>query len=206
MDITFTQQEEREQTKQQQKQQQHEQHCAPLVRFRRSSNPNPFSILVLWVSKSLRSLCYRVQLSQGFCLRRIQYHGMVTNNTVFYASSGFLEQGKAASMEGLDLAENNEVIEENKENGGKKETFADLVEEMGRESSSSSEFLTSETTGHEEHSQSSTEDSSSPPSIGWSVQEIDASNCTSPHGREDSEKKHLENKEFKKKVSVLPGI
>ncbi|TKY65953.1 Rop guanine nucleotide exchange factor 7 [Spatholobus suberectus] len=211
MDSTFTQQEVREQTQQQQ--QHHLKHCAPLVGLRRSTNPNPFSILVFWVSKSLRSLCFRVQLSQGFCLRRIQYHGTVINTSVFYASSsGFLGEGKAAAaMEGLSLAEKNksEVVEESKgsENGGKRETFADLIEEKGRESSFSSEFLSSETT-HEEHSRSSTEDSSSPPSVGWPVQEIAASECASPHGSEDGEKKHLvlENKEFEKQVSDLPAI
>ncbi|XP_027929158.1 rop guanine nucleotide exchange factor 7-like isoform X2 [Vigna unguiculata] len=209
MDSTITQQEVREQK---QTQQQHQKHCAPLVRLRRSTNPNPFSILVFWVSKSLRSLCFRVQLSQGFCLRRIQYHGMVINNSVLYASSssssGFVE-GKAAAMEGLSLVEKNEVVEEGKgsENGGKRGTFADLIEEKGRESSFSSDFLSSETT-HEENSRSSTEDSSSPPSVGWTVQEIAASDCASPHGSEDGEKKHsvLENKEFKKQVTALPEI
>ncbi|KAK7256811.1 hypothetical protein RIF29_30318 [Crotalaria pallida] len=216
MDITYnnTQQEQREQqqTPQQQQQLNLKQHCAPLVRLRRSNNLNPLSILVLWVSKSLRSLCFRVQLSQGFCLRRIQYHGggMVIDNTVLYASSGFLEQGEEAdSMEGLDLVESNEVVEECKgrENGVKKESFADLIEEKGcDESSSSCELLSSETNGNEEHSQSSTEDSSSPASIGWPVQKTAASNCTSPHGNEDSGKKHLENKEFEKKVSVLSEV
>ncbi|XP_020207628.1 rop guanine nucleotide exchange factor 7 isoform X2 [Cajanus cajan] len=182
MDSTFTQQEVREQTQQQK-------HCASLVRHR------------------------RVHLSQGFCLRRIQYHDMVINTSVIYASSsGFLGEGKAAAaaMEGLSLSEKSEVVEESRgsENGGKRETFADLIEEKGRESSFSSEFLSSETT-HEEHSRSSTEDdSSSPPSVRWPVQEIAASDCVSPHGSEDGEKKHLvlENKEFEKQVSHLPEI
>lgn len=112
-------------------------------------------------------------------------------------------------MEGLSLVEESEVVEESKgtENGGKRGTFADLIEEKGRESSFSSDFLSSETT-HEEHSRSSTEDSSSPPSVGWTVQEIAASDCASPHDSEDGEKKNsvLESKEFKKQVSALPGI
>ena len=109
------------------------------------------------------------------------------------------------------MAENStEAVEESNkgsENGAKRETFADLIEEKGRESSFSSEFLSSETT-HEEHSRSSTEDSSSSPSVGWPVQEIAASDCASPHGSEDGEKKHLvlENKEFEKRVSASPGI
>ncbi|KAG5037692.1 Rop guanine nucleotide exchange factor 7 [Glycine soja] len=216
MDSTFTQQEVREQTQQHQHQ---KKHCGPLVRLsRRSTNPNPFSILVFWVSKSLRSLCFRVQLSQqGFCLRRIQYHhGMVINTPVLHASSSSSEEeeeGKAshAAMEGLSLAEKStEAVEESNkgiENGSKRETFADLIEEKGRESSFSSEFLSSETT-HGEHSRSSTEDSSSSPSVGWPVQEIAASDCASPHGSEDGEKKHLvlENKEFEKRVSALPEV
>ncbi|XP_061366888.1 rop guanine nucleotide exchange factor 7-like [Gastrolobium bilobum] len=40
--------------------------------------------------------------------------------------------------------------------------------------------------------------------MGWPVQEIVASDCTSPHGSEDGEKKHLKNKEFEKQVSALP--
>ncbi|RDX94516.1 Rop guanine nucleotide exchange factor 7, partial [Mucuna pruriens] len=200
MDSTFTQQKVREQS-----QQQHEKLCAPLVTLRRSTNPNPFSILVFWVSKSLKSLCFRVQLSQGFCLRRIQCHGMVINTSVLYASSSrFLGEGKADAMEGLSLVHKSDVVEEN---GGKRGTFADLIEEKGRESSFSSEFLSSETT-HEEHSRSSTDDSSSPPSVGWSVQEIAASECASPRGSEDGEKKHLvlESKECEKQVSPLPVI
>ncbi|KAH1199147.1 Rop guanine nucleotide exchange factor 7 [Glycine max] len=172
MDSTFTQQEVREQTKHQHQ----KKHCAPLVRLsRRSTNPNPFSFLVFWVSKSLT------------------------------------RKAAAAVMEGLSLAENStEAVEESNkgsENGAKRETFADLIEEKGRESSFSSEFLSSETT-HEEHSRSSTEDSSSSPSVGWPVQEIAASDCASPHGSEDGEKKHLvlENKEFEKRVSASPEI
>lgn len=148
-------------------------------------------------------------------MRRIQYHGMVIDTSVVYASSsssssGFVEgKAAAAAMEGLSLVEKNGVVEECKgsENGGKRGTFADLIEEKGRESSFSSDFLSSETT-HEEHSGSSTEDSSSPPSVGWTVPEIAASDCASPHGSEDGEKKHsvMENKEFKKQASASPGI
>ncbi|XP_027348869.1 rop guanine nucleotide exchange factor 7-like [Abrus precatorius] len=209
MDSTSTQQEVREQTQQQH---QHLKQCAPLVRLRRSTNPNPFSILLFWASKSLRSLCFSVHLSKGCCLRRIQYHGMVINNSLLYASSGFLGEGKVAAMEGLSLPEKNEVVEETikvSENVGKRETFGDLIEEKGRESSSSSEFLSSETTGHEEHSRSSsTEDSSSPPSVGWPVQEIAISDCASTHGSEDGEKKHLvlENNELEKQDSALSEI
>lgn len=121
-------------------------------------------------------------------------------------SSGFLEERKAA-MEGF--REKNEAIEGKKEreSDGKIETFGDLIEEKGRESSSSSDFLSSETTGHEEHSHSSTEESSSPPStMGWPVQEIVASNCKSPQGSDDGERKNLDNGKLEKKVSVISGI
>ncbi|CAL0304464.1 unnamed protein product [Lupinus luteus] len=206
--ITYTQQQ--DQREQQTPQHQHQQHCVPLVKLRKSNNPNPFSILVLWVSKSLTSLCFRVQLSQGFCFKRIQYHhSMVIHTTALYASSGFLEQGEEAdSMESLDLAENTEVVEECKgrENGAKNEFFADMIEEKGCNSSSGSELLSSEKTCNEEHSHSSTEESSSPDSVGWPVQKIVASNCTSPHGSEENVNKHLENKEFEKKVSVLSEV
>lgn len=108
-------------------------------------------------------------------------------------------------MEGL--IEKNEVIAEKKEseNGGKMQTFGDLVEEKGHESCSSSDFMSSETTAHEEQSQSSTEESSSP-SMGWPVKEISTPNCNSPKKFEDSEEKHLENKKFQKQVSAMPGI
>ncbi|GAU41826.1 hypothetical protein TSUD_177370 [Trifolium subterraneum] len=90
-----------------------------------------------------------------------------------------------------DLTEKKEVVEENVgcDNGvGKRGIFSDLIEEKGCcESSSSSEFLSSENIGNEEqHSQSSTEEgSSSPLSLGWNVQKISVSDCSSPHGSED---------------------
>ncbi|XP_019459827.1 PREDICTED: rop guanine nucleotide exchange factor 7-like isoform X2 [Lupinus angustifolius] len=81
-----------------------------------------------------------------------------------------------------------------------------MIEEKGCNNSSSSELLSSENTCNEEHSQSSTDESSSPASIGWPVQKIAVSNCNSPHGSEESVNKHLENKEFEKKVSMLPEV
>ncbi|KAJ1411229.1 PRONE domain [Sesbania bispinosa] len=112
-------------------------------------------------------------------------------------------------MECVDLSEKHEVVTEGNqewENGCNDESFAEFVEEKGRESSSSSEVLSSEMTGLDEKSQSSGEDSSSPPSMGWPVQEVSASNCTSPHGREDAEKKELGNENFEKQVPVLPAL
>ncbi|KAI4356538.1 hypothetical protein L6164_000555 [Bauhinia variegata] len=105
----------------------------------------------------------------------------------------------------IEKNEGTEGIEE-RENGGKVARFDDLIEEKGRESSSSSDFLSSEANGHEEQSQSSTEESSSPPSVGWSVQETAAVDCSSPNGSEGSEKSPLNNEKFQKKVSVVPEI
>ncbi|KAK7350086.1 hypothetical protein VNO77_08189 [Canavalia gladiata] len=111
-------------------------------------------------------------------------------------------------MEGVGLVEKNDVVEGNKEwklGCDDDKTFGDLIKEKGRESSSSSELLSSEMTGIEELSQSSVEDSSSSsPSMGWPVQEISASNCTSPCGSEDTEKKNLSNGDFEEEASVLP--
>ncbi|KAJ7961343.1 putative Rop guanine nucleotide exchange factor [Quillaja saponaria] len=116
-----------------------------------------------------------------------------------------LEEGKAA-MEGL--IEKNEGIEEKKEivNGGKSETFSDLVEEKGCESSSNSHFLTSETTGHEEQCQSSSDESFSPPSMGWSVLETEAPDCASPVEVKDCQKTHLGSKKLEKEGSVISEI
>ncbi|KAJ7950235.1 putative Rop guanine nucleotide exchange factor [Quillaja saponaria] len=205
MDRAFIQQVEREKTQQQQ---QHPQLklCLPVVRLRSEDNLNPFRVLGFWVSKSVRKFCYRARFSKGvFCLKRIQYNGMVVNNSVFYASPGIIEEGKAA-MEGLN--EKNEVIEETKEivNGGKVETFADLIEEKGRESSSSNDFLSSETTGHEEQCQSSSDESFSPPSLGWPVQKIEAPDCTSPVKIKDCEKTHMGSKKLEKQASVISEI
>lgn len=186
MEGAFTKQKETPETQQQQHQLKQ---CVPLVRLTtRINNKNPFSILRFWVSKSLQSLHYSVKLSEGSCSRRTPYNGMVINNSVFYAEP---------EMEGVGLIENN---------GCKNETFTDLVEQKGGERCSSSEFLSSEMTGLEEQSQSSAEDSSSPLSMGWPVQEIATSNCTSSHGSQDEEKKELGGEKFEKQGSILPGI
>lgn len=200
MDKTSTKQQLREQT-----QQQHLNHSTPILSLRRYPNPNPFSIFIFWVSKSLKSLCFRVQISQGFCLKRIQFNGMVVINTTLIYAEGKVD---STTMEGLSLSEKKKKKNEDNVGGCKRETFADLIEEKGCESSSScSEFLSSENNGNEEHSQSSTEDSSSSPSLTWSVKEISASDCISPLGSEDGKKKiHLVDKGFEKQVSALSGI
>ncbi|TKY63358.1 Rop guanine nucleotide exchange factor 7 [Spatholobus suberectus] len=108
-------------------------------------------------------------------------------------------------MEGEVLIQKSEGVEGNKEweNGCNDKSFADLRKEKGRESSSSSEFLSSEMTELDGQSQGSAEDSSLT-SMGWPVQEISASNCTSPRGSEDAEKKDLGNEKYEEQVSVLP--
>ncbi|KAL5058052.1 hypothetical protein RYX36_029656 [Vicia faba] len=182
MDTTPTKQQHQQLEKQNQH---HLKHCTSFLCLRTSTNPNPFSILLFWLSKSLKTFCFRLHLShsKGFCFKKIHYHhhGMVINSTLIYA------------MEDLSLSEKNPNV-----GCCKKGTFSDLIEEKGCcESSSSSELLSSENIGNEEeHSQSSSteEDSSSPPS------------CNSPHGSEDGKKKHLVEKEFVKKVSALPEI
>ncbi|KAL2320095.1 hypothetical protein Fmac_029064 [Flemingia macrophylla] len=105
-------------------------------------------------------------------------------------------------MEGVVLVEKNEGNKE-LENGCNDKSSADL-KEKGRESSSSSEFLSSEMTELDGQSQGSGEDSSSSTSMWWPVQGISASNCTTPRGSEDSEKKDLGHENFEEQVSVLP--
>ncbi|CAL9002672.1 unnamed protein product [Prunus brigantina] len=204
MDRAFTHQEERERTQQLQNQQL--KLCLPFVRFRGFNNHNPFSIFGFWASKFLRNLHCRARISNSCCLGRLQYNGMVVNNSAFCESPGFIKEGKAA-MEGL--VERNEGIIEGKREDfgeclGQVGTFADLIEEKGRESSSSSEFLTSETTGHEEHSHSSSdEETSSAPSLGWPIQKAEASDCTSQNGSEAAERTHLDDRNLEKQGSTI---
>ncbi|KAL4352284.1 hypothetical protein GQ457_06G006600 [Hibiscus cannabinus] len=107
-----------------------------------------------WVSKSVKSLCYRAVEPNVCCSDRLDSSGMIVNNSVVCDSLGF--EKKKAEMESS--------VE-------KKESFG----ETGCESSSSSDLLTPETTVHEEehsHSSSEEEDLYSPPSKHWHVHEI----------------------------------
>ncbi|RDX93356.1 Rop guanine nucleotide exchange factor 7, partial [Mucuna pruriens] len=108
------------------------------------------------------------------------------------------------AMEGEALIEKSEGVGGSKEweDGCNHKSFADLMKEKGRESSSGSEILSSEMTELDGQSQGSAEDSSSSASVEWPVQEISASNCTSPS--EDAEKKDLGSENFEEQVSVLP--
>ncbi|EOY07372.1 RHO guanyl-nucleotide exchange factor 7 [Theobroma cacao] len=163
-----------------------------------------------WVLKSVRSLCYRGLESNGCCLKRLEYSGMIVNNSVFCASPGFFEEEKA-EMEGL--VEKSEGFEDKNEsfneNGVQMGTFAKLLEDKGRESSSSSDFLTSETTGHEEeHSHSSSEEeSASPPSLGWPVQKnAETEDCSSSNCSEDGKKPPSDDRKLEKQGSTVSEI
>ncbi|GFZ02246.1 RHO guanyl-nucleotide exchange factor 7 [Actinidia rufa] len=154
--------------------------CFPLFKVRSSNTQNPFSILAFWVSKSLRNLYYRAQISNGFCVGRLQFNGMVVNNSVYC--------GVEAKM-----AEKREVLEEKKDgfrlNGCESEGFVNVIGEEWRESSSSSDFLVSEATVNEENSHSSSEESSS--------------NCAGFH---DAEKKNLDGRKLEKQGLSMSEI
>ncbi|KAK0584997.1 hypothetical protein LWI29_021961 [Acer saccharum] len=212
MDSAYTHLEEREGTQQQQQQQQYYQFklCVPVKKLRSS----PFGS---WVSKSLRNLYFKLRLSIGFGVKRLEFENnvMVVNNSVFCSSSEFLEGGKKDTMEGLDLTEKiNEGNEELKIEGfgenieRRIEIFGDLIiEEKGRASSSSSDFLTSETTvGHEEEQSHSSSQSSSSPSLGWPVEKSEPPDCSSVDGNDNEEKTHLGGKKFEKQSSTISEI
>ncbi|TYI65793.1 hypothetical protein E1A91_D09G181400v1 [Gossypium mustelinum] len=163
-----------------------------------------------WVSKSFRSLCYKAIESNVCCSQRLEYSGMIVNNSVFCPSPGPFEE-QQTEMEGLVEKEGSfkEKNESFSENGVQMGTFAELLEDKGRESSSSSDFLTSETTGHEEeHSHSSSEEgSASPPSLGWPVKEnAGTEDCTSTNCSEDGKKTPLDNRKLEKQGSTVSEI
>lgn len=168
--------------------------CLPLLKLRRNSNnPNPFSVFAYWVSKSLRSLYQRAKVSNGFCFTRLQFDGMLVNNSVYCGSPCSV----GAKMEsGL----------EEKKDGSGGEGFVDVIEEECRESSSSSDFLVSEATVNEEHSHSSSEDSSSPPLMAWPVQKSDMPHSASPDISETVQKPHLDDRKLEKQGSSLSDI
>ncbi|CAK9137622.1 unnamed protein product [Ilex paraguariensis] len=178
--------------------------CFPVLKSRRSNNPNPLTVLIVWVSKSLRRLYCNDRVSNGFCCKRVNFTGMVVNNSVYCASPCFLE----AKMEGLvDKSEGMERKNEGLgENGHKIEAFVDFVEEECRESSSSSDFLASEATVNEEHS--SSEVSSSPPSIRWPNQKHEVSHCSNSGPFEDvgKPKPHMDDRKLEKQGSSISEI
>ncbi|MED6209823.1 Rop guanine nucleotide exchange factor 7 [Stylosanthes scabra] len=179
--------------------------CSPFLTLTRTSTTpnNPFSILLFYFAKSLRTFCF----SQALCFKRIHCctHAIAITNTLIYASSAMdpLTKHIQASPKG---------------NAGNKESFADLIQQSDNKSrqstpssssssSSSSDFLSSETNGHDveqqEQSPSSTEESSSSsssvPSMGWPVKEIAALTLDNQDGKK---KKQLENGVFEKQEAV----
>ncbi|KAJ6742213.1 ROP GUANINE NUCLEOTIDE EXCHANGE FACTOR 1 [Salix viminalis] len=142
----------------------------------------------------------------GFRLEKLQFNGMVANNSVLCASPGVvLKEEEEAEMEGSIEKNNRERDTSFGEKKGGVQTFGDLIEDKCRESSSSSDFLTSEATGNEEHSHSSSEeDSSSPPTMGWPVQNDEARDCTSTDGAtDDEEKSHFDDRKLEKQGSSI---
>uniref|UniRef100_A0A6M2EH88 PRONE domain-containing protein n=1 Tax=Populus davidiana TaxID=266767 RepID=A0A6M2EH88_9ROSI len=211
MDRAFTHQKERETAHQQEEQHCHYRLklCVPVVvKLRSSNNLKSFSLLGFGVSKSLRNLYCKARFSNGCCLKRLQFNGMVMNNSAFCDSPGVVLKEEKGEMEGL-IEKSNECNREKDTNFGEKkgevQTFGDLIEDKGRESSSSSEFLTSENTGHGEHSHSSSEeDSSSPRTLGWPVQKDEVSDCTSTNSAtDDEEKSHFDDRKLEKQGSSI---
>lgn len=199
MDGTSTHQKQIEST-----QQQHYQSnlCFPVPKLKARS---------FLVSKSVRSLCYRAIQPNETSSQKLEYSGMIVNDSAFCASPSRFEEEEKAEMKGL--VEKSESCE--KKNGVQMGTFAELLEDKGRESSSSSDLLTSETTGHEEeHSHSSSEeDSSSPPSLGWPVlenaeveAEAEAEDYTSTYCSEDGKKPPLHDRKLEEQGSTISGI
>ncbi|KAK6943578.1 PRONE domain [Dillenia turbinata] len=160
----------------------------------------PFSAFGFWVSKSLKNLCYRTKLSNAFCLKRLNFDGMVVNNSLFGSSPevGFVE------MDG-NLVEKGESKDGFAGNGGEVERFLDLIEEC-RESSSSCDCLTSENTANEEHSHSSSEESSTSTPLGWSVAKNETSHRMNSDVVELLEKPHLDDRKLEKQGSMYSEI
>ncbi|KAK8685351.1 hypothetical protein V6N13_041354 [Hibiscus sabdariffa] len=160
------------------------------------------------VSKSFRGLCYKAIESN--VSQRLEYSGMIVNNCVFYPSPGPFEE-RQAEMERLveNIGSFEEKDESFTENGAQMGTFAELLEDKGRESSSSSDFLTSERTVHEEelsHS-SSEEGSASSPSLGWPVKEnVGAEESTGTNCSEDGKKAPLDSRKLEKHESTISEI
>lgn len=160
----------------------------PVLKPIGSNNSNPFSVLTLWVAKSLKNMCSKAKDSNGFT-------GMIVNNSLYCASPYFLE----AKMDGL-----SQGMDEMKEGFNVNDGFVDGVEEDCRESSSGSDFLASEATVNEEHS--SSEGFSSPPSMRWPVHNTEIPHCSSSYVSEELEKPKLDNKKLEKQGSSFSGI
>ncbi|GMJ03155.1 hypothetical protein HRI_003984700 [Hibiscus trionum] len=142
-----------------------------------------------WVSKSVKSLCYKAIEPNVCCSDRVESSGMIVK----------------AEMESPV-----EKKESSGETGVQMGTFAELLEDKGRESSSSSELLTSETTVHEgEHSHSSSEEEDlySPPSIHWHAHEIsETEDSTCSNSSEGRKKPPMNDRILEKQSSTISEI
>ncbi|KAK6943042.1 PRONE domain [Dillenia turbinata] len=174
--------------------------CFPFLKSPISQTLNPFSAFGFWVSKSLKNLCYKTKLSNVFCLKRLNFDGMVVHNSLFGSSPevGFVE------MDG-NLVEKGENKDGFVENGVEGETCLDLIEEC-RESSSSCDCLTSKNTVNEEHSHSSSEESSTSPPLGWSVEKNETSHCVNSDVVELLENTHLDERKLERQGSMFSEI
>ncbi|KAK8993121.1 hypothetical protein V6N11_033225 [Hibiscus sabdariffa] len=168
--------------------------CLPVPKLRARS---------FWVSKSVKSLCYKAIEPNVCCLDRLDSSGMLVSNSVVCDSPGF-EENKAEMVSSV---EKNESFGEN---GVQMGTFVELPKDKGRESSSSSDLLTSETTVHEEeHSHSSSEEENlySPPSIDWHVLEIsETEDSTRSNFSEDRKKPSMNDRILEKQSSTISEI
>ncbi|OMO66453.1 Plant specific Rop nucleotide exchanger, PRONE [Corchorus capsularis] len=98
--------------------QQHQQHyqfklCLPVPKLKAKT---------FWASKSVRSLFFLE--SNGCCLKRLEYSGMLVNNSVYCSSPDSAEEEDKAEMEGL--VEKSEGFDE------KDESFATLFGQIWR--------------------------------------------------------------------------
>ena len=158
--------------------------CLPLLKPKSSNASNSLSQLALWVEKSLRNLCCKARDYNGFCCRRLQFNGMVVNNSMYCASPGLVENSEEMSEKRYGFGVNWHG------DGG------------GESSSSGSDNLVSESTVNEE--QSSSVDSS--PSMGWPFQKTEVPQCASSNVSQQLEKTHLDDRKLQKQGSTLSGI
>lgn len=147
-----------------------------------SNHSNPFSVVTLWVAKSLKNLGSKRKDSSGFG------SNVVVNNSVYCASPYCLED---YNMECF--VEKSGVLDEKKDGVVVNGSF---VEEECEESSSGSECLASV---NEEHC--SSEGFSSPPSLRWNV----VDNCSNDVSRE-LERPKLDDQKLENQVSTFSGM
>nr|XP_016474601.1 PREDICTED: rop guanine nucleotide exchange factor 7-like [Nicotiana tabacum] len=180
-------------------------HFIPINTCTKSKNhtPGPLSVFKFQVCKSFKNLYQKAKVSKGFGSKRFEFDEVVvvTNNSVYCASPGFLVDDKMEV-----LADKKDGTEGNFDgfevNDSKVESF--VYEEEGGESSLSSEFLISEGTVNDEHS--SSEDSCSPPSIVWHIKKNEVQHCGNSGESEEVEKPQVDNRKLAKQGSCLSEV